>query len=98
MSDSFPVWLDRDENVWFEAKSFVSRSNAAIEAAQEIDSKGPNGAPKGKRYYAVVKGTRNGAPLPTMRDFLEKQSIARGQTPAMPPQAEQEDLPIQGVD
>jgi hypothetical protein len=96
MSGNFPVWLDRDENVWFESKSFVSRSEAVIEDAQEKDQK--SGGTKGKKFYATIKGTRNGEPLPTMRDFLEKQALARGQKSSMPPKEEWVDLPIQGVD
>jgi hypothetical protein len=98
MSGNFPVWLDRDENVWFEAKNFVSRSEAVIEAAQEKESTSKNGGTKGKRFYAVIKGTRNGGPLPTLRDFLEKQAVARGQKSDAPVEKEQIDLPIQGVD
>lgn len=100
MSGNFPVWLDRDENVQFEAKSFVSRSDAVIEAAQDKESASSQkgGGTKGKKFYAIIKGTRNGDPLPTMRSFLEKQQADRDNKPVVPPREEWADLPIQGVD
>lgn len=66
-----PIYLDRSDRVRFEVESFVSKSKAALDRAEE---KASNSKQKtyGKIFYPVPK-TVDGGPLPTLDDWLEEQ-------------------------
>ena len=76
---TFPPWIDRSERVAFDAKTFVSKSAAAIERKQDSDSnrKGNAKSMFGKRYYAIPRTTDDG-PMPTMAEFYEEQRRLNG--------------------
>ena len=69
--DGMPLHWDRSDRVVFDVKSYVSKSRAAIERAEEkaMESKTKN---YGKVFYAVPR-TRDGGPLPTLDEFNEEQ-------------------------
>lgn len=66
-----PIYLDRSDRVRFEVESFVSKSKAALDRAEE---KASNSKQKtyGKIFYPVPK-TVDGGPLPTLEEWLEEQ-------------------------
>lgn len=70
-----PIYWDRSDRVVFEAESYTSKSQAALDRAEE---KAQNSKSKnyGKRFYAVPK-TTDGGPLPTLEEFLEEQEKKR---------------------
>lgn len=70
-----PIYWDRSDRVAFEAHSFVSKSKAALERAEEKASKGTT-KNYGKTFYAVPK-TTDGGPLPTLEEFVEEQRLRR---------------------
>lgn len=72
-ASAFPPWIDRSERVEFEVKKFISKSDAALTRAQDadMDKDGHSVAPKGTKYYAVPK-TKDGKPLPTLREWLDE--------------------------
>ena len=78
-----PPWIDRSERVSFDAKSFISKSAAAVERAQhrdQVNSSKQGNSPKfGKRYYAVPRTVDEG-PMPTMQEWLEDQRRLNGET------------------
>lgn len=81
MSGDFPVWLDQSERVSFEARALVSKSQAAIERAQDDEQKAlqknANAKPHyGKRWYAVPV-LLEGDEWPTMREYVEEQERLR---------------------
>lgn len=77
MSGSFPVWIDRSDRISFEVKSFISKSEAALERRQEQDNKNNAVSSHGKRYYAVPQ-TMDGGPMPTMQEYLEAEAEKKG--------------------
>lgn len=80
MTGAFPVWIDQSPRVMFEAKSFVSKSEAAIEQAQANSSKSTI---KGQRWYAIPR-VMDGGTMPTMREYLEEESRKRNNPLARP--------------
>lgn len=77
MSGSFPVWIDRSDRVSFEVKTFISRSEAALERRQEQENAKSNSG-HGIRYYAVPQ-TMDGGPMPTMQEYLEAEAAKKGE-------------------
>jgi len=77
-----PPWIDRSDRVHFDTKSFISGSGAAIERAQAAEQKkaqtGRGNPTFGKRWYAVPV-TKDGGPMPTMREWLEDQRRLNGE-------------------
>lgn len=61
-----PPWIDRSERVAWDAKTFISKSAAAVERKQDKQKK----PVPGMRYYAVPR-TTDGGPMPTMKEFFE---------------------------
>lgn len=70
-----PPWIDRSDRVQFEARTFVSKSAAAIERKQDQDSK--KKSRPGVRYYAVPKVV-DGGPMPTMAEYYEELARKEG--------------------
>jgi len=85
MSGQFPIWLDQSPRVIFEAKSYISRSEAAIERAQKNQS---NSDIPGQRWYAVPR-VGDGGQMPTMREYLDEQARKRGDTEVVDPRSRQ---------
>lgn len=98
MNGNFPVWIDRSDDVVFEAKSFISKSEAVIERAQQQSSDNGKKPEPGRKWYAEIKTISGGKPMPTMRDFIEKESERRNLKVVNKPPEGWMDLPIQGVD
>src|SRR5690606_24835239 len=67
-----PVYWDRSENVYFELGSYVSKSKAVLDRAEEKMREGKS-KNYGKILYAIPH-TRDGGPLPTLDDFLKEQA------------------------
>lgn len=65
-----PIYWDRSERVAFEVGSFVSKSKAALDRAEEKASKGKT-KNYGKVFYPIPK-TIDGGPLPTLEEYLEE--------------------------
>lgn len=77
-----PPWIDRSDRVSFEARSFISRSAAAVERKQHADEEKTqkrNAKPVfGKRYYAVPV-IPDGGPMPTMQEWVEETRRKEGE-------------------
>lgn len=69
--DGVPIWWDESERVTFDAKARTSKSRAAIERAQEADSKKKKKA-HGK-YWTAEPRLMEGEELPTREEWLEEQ-------------------------
>lgn len=67
-----PVYWDRSDRVQFELGTYVSKSRAVLDRAEEKarESKSKN---HGKVFYAIPH-TVDGGPLPTLEEFLAEQS------------------------
>lgn len=74
--DGIPLWWDESDRVTFDAKARFSRSRAAIERAQESDSKKKSKS-YGKYYIAEPK-VMDGGELPTRDEWLEEQERKNG--------------------
>ena len=61
-----PPWIDRSDRVAWDAKTFISKSAAAIERKQDKQKK----PVPGMRYYAVPRTVDDG-PMPTMREYFD---------------------------
>lgn len=70
-----PIYWDRSDRVVFEAESYTSKSQAALDRAEEKASKS-KGKNHGKRFYPVPR-TTDGGPLPTLEEFLKEQEAKR---------------------
>lgn len=70
-----PIYWDRSDRVVFETEHYISKSQAALDRAEEKarDSKAKN---YGKIFYAVPK-TTDGGPLPTFQEWTEEQEKKR---------------------
>lgn len=70
-----PLYIDRSDRVRFETGSFVSRSKAALDRAEEkaSQSKTKN---YGKVFYPIPV-TVDGGPMPTLEEFLEEQRVKK---------------------
>jgi hypothetical protein len=71
MQGGVPIYWDRSDRVAFEAGSFISKSKAALDRAEEKASAGKK-KNYGKVFYPIPK-TIDGGPLPTLDDFLAEQ-------------------------
>lgn len=74
--DGVPVWWDESERVTFDAKARVSKSRAAIERAQEADSKKKKTAHG--RYFVAEPRVIDGGEMPTRQEWLEEQDKKKG--------------------
>ena len=70
-----PLYLDRSDRVRFEVGSYVSRSKAALDRAEEKASKG-KAKNYGKVFYPIPR-TVDGGPMPTLEEFLQEQELKR---------------------
>jgi hypothetical protein len=74
--DGIPIWWDESDRISFDAMPRVSKSRAAIERAQEAESK------KKKRiygrYYVAEPRVIDGGEFPTMQEWLKEQEEKRG--------------------
>lgn len=70
-----PLYIDRSDRVRFETGSFVSRSKAALDRAEEKAREGKS-KNYGKIFYPIPV-TVDGGPLPTLEEFLEEQALKR---------------------
>lgn len=66
-----PMYIDRSDRVRFDVGSYVSRSKAALDRAEE---KAKNSKTKnyGKVFYPIPM-TTDGGPLPSLEEFIEEQ-------------------------
>lgn len=69
--DGVPIWWDESDRVTFDAKARTSKSRAAIERAQEADSKKKNKS-YGK-YFIAEPRLMEGDEMPTRGEWLEEQ-------------------------
>lgn len=74
--DGIPLWWDESERVTFDVKGRVSKSRAAIERAQQKDSKKKSPTPG--LYYTAKPRTIDGGELPTREEWLEEQKAKEG--------------------
>ena len=72
-----PIYWDRADRVRFEVGSYVSKSKAALDRAEENAKKG-KAKNYGKIFYAVPE-TVDGGPLPTLDEYLEEQATKRAE-------------------
>jgi len=80
--DGVPLWWDESERVTFDAKARVSKSKAAIERAQEADSKKKNKSHG--RYFIAEPRVMDGGEMPTREEWLEEQGKKQGNPPRPP--------------
>lgn len=73
-----PMYWDRSDRVRFEVGSYVSRSKASLDRAEEKASKQKTTS-YGKIFYPIPV-TMDGGPLPTLQEFLEEQELKRQMT------------------
>lgn len=74
--DGVPIWWDESDRVTFDAKARVSKSRAAIERAQEADSKKKNKTHG--RYFVAEPRVMDGGEMPTRDEWLEEQNNKKG--------------------
>lgn len=70
--DGIPIWWDESDRVTFDAKARFSKSRAAVERAQEKDSKKKSKS-YGK-YYSAEPRVIDGGDFPTRDEWLEEQA------------------------
>lgn len=75
MVGTVPVYWDQSDRVAFDVKTGHSKSRAALDRKQELDSK-KNVKPG--TYYYVVPRTIDGGPLPTREEWAAEQAAKRG--------------------
>jgi hypothetical protein len=83
--DGIPVWWDESDRMTFDAKARVSKSRAAIERAQEADSK--KKSKSHGRYFIAEPRVMDGGDMPTRDEWLKEQEIKRGAPQQRPPKA-----------
>jgi hypothetical protein len=71
-----PIYWDRSERMTFDVGSYVSKSKAALDRAEEKASKG-KAKNYGKVFYPIPIVTDGGA-LPTLEEWLEEQRAKKG--------------------
>lgn len=76
--DGVPIWVDESDRVTFDAKARFSKSRAAIERAQEADSKKKSKS-YGK-YYIAEPRVMDGGEMPTRDEWIDEQERKRGGT------------------
>lgn len=72
LQGNVPMYIDRSSRVSFITKSFVSKSKAALDRAEERASKA-TAKQYGRVFYAVPV-TNDGGPLPTLQEYLKEQA------------------------
>lgn len=80
--DGIPIWWDESDRVTFDAKGRTSKARAAIERAQESDSKKKSNA-KG-RYYVAEPRVMDGGEFPTREEWLLEEAAKSGQVRERP--------------
>jgi len=71
-----PIWWDESDRVTFDAKARISKSKAAIERAQEADSK--KKSKSHGRYFIAEPRLMDGDEMPTRQEWLEEQEKKKG--------------------
>lgn len=84
--DGVPLWWDESDRVTFDAKARISKSRAAIERAQEAESKKKKSTPG--RYFIAEPRVMDGGELPTRQEWLEEQEKKKGAPQVRPPRSE----------
>ena len=74
--DGIPVWWDESDRVTFDAKARTSKSRAAIERAQEAQSKKKSKAHG--VYFIAEPRVMDGGSLPTRKEWYEEQELKKG--------------------
>ena len=74
--DGIPIWWDESDRVTFDAKARTSKSRAAIERAQESDSK--KKAKQHGKYYTAEPRVMDGGEMPTREEWLDEQERKKG--------------------
>jgi len=74
--DGIPLWVDESDRITFDAKVRTSKSRAAIERAQEADSK--KKSKQYGKYYTAEPRVMDGGEMPTRSEWLEEQQAKRG--------------------
>jgi len=74
--DGIPVWWDESERVTFDAKARISKSRAAIDRAQEANSKKKKSTPG--VYFVAEPRVMDGGEMPTRAEWLEEQQKLAG--------------------
>lgn len=74
--DGVPLWWDESERVTFDVKARVSKSRAAVERAQEKDSKKKKSSPG--KYFVAEPRTMDGGPMPTRSEWVEEENKKQG--------------------
>lgn len=75
LQGGIPIYWDRSERVRFNVKSYISKSKAAIDRAEEAEGKKRTKV-FGKVFYAEPVVTDGGL-LPTLHEFQEEQRQKR---------------------
>lgn len=70
-----PIYWDRSDRVVFTAESYVSKSKAALDRAEEKAQKGKS-KNYGKVFYPLPRTVDDG-PLPTLEEYLEEQRVKK---------------------
>jgi hypothetical protein len=76
--DGIPLWWDESDRVTFDVKARVSKSRAAIERAQEKESK-----KKSKNhglYFVAEPRVMDGGELPDREEWFQEQAAKKGNT------------------
>jgi hypothetical protein len=76
--DGVPLWWDESDRVTFDAKARFSKSRAAVERAQDADSKKKSKS-YGKYYIAEPK-VMDGGEMPSREEWLAEQNKKKGAT------------------
>lgn len=74
--DGIPVWWDESDRITFDAKARFSKSKAAIERAQEADSK--KKAKSYGKYYVAEPRVMDGGEMPTRDEWIDQEYVKRG--------------------
>lgn len=84
--DGIPVWWDESDRITFDAKPRVSKSRAAIERAQDAESKKKKKTHG--RYYTAEPRLMEGDEFPTRDEWLEEQEKKNAMVRERPPERE----------
>lgn len=81
--DGIPLWWDESDRVTFDAKARVSKSRAAIERAQEADSK--KKSKSHGRYFIAEPRVMDGGEMPDREEWVKEQEDKKGKPTQKPP-------------
>lgn len=81
--DGIPLWWDESDRVTFDAKARISKSRAAVERAQEADSK--KKSKSHGRYFTTEPRVMDGGDLPTRDEWIKEQENKKGKPTQRPP-------------